>query len=130
MKIKSIRVWIEHLPLTKPYTIAYKVIEDTEIVFLEILLENGIVGMGASNPFEDVIGETPQQTLINLSGDYLQSFVGRDINNYNTLIDEAILHFPHMPGTVAAIDIAIHDKEIAALRFSVGAYCCGCSQHC
>lgn len=109
MKIKSIKVWLEHLPLTKPYTIAYKVIEDTEIVFLEILLENGIVGLGASNPFEDVIGETPQQTLLNLKDDYLQSFVGRDINDYNKLIDEAILHFPHMPGTVAAIDIALHD---------------------
>jgi L-alanine-DL-glutamate epimerase-like enolase superfamily enzyme len=109
MKIKSLRVWIEHLPLTKPYTIAYKIIEDTEIVFLEILLENGVVGMGASNPFEDVIGETPQQTLLNLKDDYLQSFVGRDINDYNNLIDEAILHFPTMPGTVAAIDIALHD---------------------
>lgn len=109
MKIKAIRVWIEHLPLTKPYTIAYKVIEDTEIVFLEVLLENGVVGMGASNPFEDVIGETPQQTFINLKEDYLQSFVGRDINDYIHHIDEAMLHFPKMPGTVAAIDIGLHD---------------------
>lgn len=56
MKIKSINAWLQQLPLTKPYTIAYKVIDDTEIIFLEIVLENGITGIGASNPFTEVVG--------------------------------------------------------------------------
>ena len=66
MKIKSVKVWLEQLPLTKHYTIAYKTIVDTEIIFLEVTLENGITGIGAANPFAEVVGETPAVTLANL----------------------------------------------------------------
>jgi len=109
MKIKSVKTWLQQLPLTKPYTIAYKTITDTEIVFLEILLENGITGIGAANPFAEVVGETPAITLANLQTDFVQQLVGRDIRLFNQLIDEALLQFPHLPGTIAAIDIALHD---------------------
>jgi L-alanine-DL-glutamate epimerase-like enolase superfamily enzyme len=109
MKIQSIKVWLQQLPLTKPYTIAYKTIEDTEIIFLEITLQNGMVGLGASNPFAEVVGETPAITLANLQTDFVQQMVGRDVRHFNQLIDEAITQFPHLPGTIAAIDIALHD---------------------
>lgn len=109
MKIKTVTARLEQLPLTKPYTIAYKTIDDTEIVFLEITLENGITGIGASNPFAEVIGETPAMTLANLQTGFVQHLAGRDIRYFNQLIDEALLQFPHLPGTVAAIDIALHD---------------------
>jgi L-alanine-DL-glutamate epimerase-like enolase superfamily enzyme len=109
MKIKSVKAWLQHLPLTKPYTIAYKTIADTEIIFLEIVLENGIVGLGASNPFAEVVGETPAMALANLQSDFVQQLTGRDIRHFNQLIDEALVQFPHLPGTIAAIDIALHD---------------------
>lgn len=109
MKIKSVKTWLQQLPLTKPYTIAYKTITDTEIVFLEIMLENGITGIGAANPFAEVVGETPVITLANLQTDFVQQLVGRDVRHFNQLIDEALLQFPHLPGTIAAIDIALHD---------------------
>jgi L-Ala-D/L-Glu epimerase len=109
MKIKSIKTWLQPLPLTKPYTIAYKTISDTEIVFLEITLENGITGIGAANPFSAVVGETPSVTFANLQTDFVQQFTGRDIRLFNQLIDEALLQFPQLPGTIAAIDIALHD---------------------
>lgn len=109
MRIKSVKAWLEHLPLTKPYTIAYKTITDTEIVFFEIELENGITGIGASNPFNAVVAETPADTVINLQADFVQQFAGRDIRCFNQLIDESLIQFPHLPGTLAAIDIALHD---------------------
>jgi L-Ala-D/L-Glu epimerase len=109
MKIQSIKVWLQELPLTKPYTIAYKTITGTEIVFLEITLGNGITGLGASSPSPDVVGETPRQTLVNLQQDFVQQFVGRDIRHFNLLIDEANLQYPKLPGTIAAIDLALHD---------------------
>lgn len=119
MKIVSVNAYLQKLPLTKPYTIAYKTIVDTEIVFLEITLENGIIGIGASNPFEDVVGETPAQTLQNLQTDFVQQLVGKDIRCFNQLIDEAIIHFPHLPGTIAAIDIALHDAFCQWLQLPV-----------
>lgn len=109
MKIKSVRSWLQRLPLTKPYTIAYNVIDDTEIIFLEIELENGLVGMGASNPSPEVVGETPTNTAANLQHPFLQQLVGRDIRHFNQLIDEALIQFPDLPGTIAAIDLALHD---------------------
>ncbi len=119
MKITAVRSYLQNLPLTKPYTIAYKVTADTEIVFLEITLENGVTGIGAANPFADVVGETPVQTLTNLQSGYLETFIGKDIREFNDLIDEAAKHFLKQPGTLAAIDIALHDLFGKYLGISV-----------
>jgi L-alanine-DL-glutamate epimerase-like enolase superfamily enzyme len=119
MKIKSVHSWLSHLPLTKSYTIAYKTITDTEVVFLEITLENGMSGIGAANPFADVVGETPQHTLANLQSGYLDQIIGKDIRFFNEIIDSASLHFPKQPGTIAAIDIALHDLFGKFLNISV-----------
>jgi L-alanine-DL-glutamate epimerase-like enolase superfamily enzyme len=119
MKIKSARVWLQSLPLTKAYTIAYKTITDTEIVFLEITLENGTTGIGAANPFADVVGETPAQTLANLESGYLRELTGRDIREFQKIIIESVQHFPKMPGTIAAIDIALHDLFCKSLNISI-----------
>ncbi len=109
MKIISAHAYIEKLPLTKPYTIAYKTITCAEIVFLEIILENGITGMGASSPSADVVGETPEDTLANLQSGFLQDMTGKDIRNFTQIIDDVSTLFPKLPGTQAAIDIALHD---------------------
>lgn len=109
MKIVSIQSWLEKLPLTKPYTIAYKTFYDTEIVFFEIGLANGMKGIGASNPFPEVVGESPQNTLENLQSESVQYLLGKDINNYQYLIHDIVNKLPDLPGTQAAIDIALHD---------------------
>jgi L-alanine-DL-glutamate epimerase-like enolase superfamily enzyme len=119
MRIKTIIASIEKLPLTKPYTIAYHTITDTEIVLLEIVLENGITGVGASNPFAEVVGETPSLAHKNLQTDFVHAFAGRNIHDFETLINEALVHFPHAPGTLAAIDIALHDAFCRHLGISV-----------
>lgn len=109
MRIKSIRAYCQNLALTKPYTIAYQTTSDVENVFLEIELENGVVGLGAANPSPDVVGESPEQTLANLNQEWVAGLVGRDIRYFNELIDEAHQQFPQKPGTLAALDIALHD---------------------
>lgn len=122
MNIQSIKAYLVKLPLTKSYKIAYKDIEDTEIVFLEIGLSNGLTGIGAANPFEEVVGETPAQTLLNLQSNFVDGFIGKDIRCFRQLIQASNLAFPHQPGTIAAIDIALHDLfgkylEIPILSF-------------
>lgn len=119
MKISFIRVYVQILPLTKPYTIAYKTITDTEIVFLEIELENGIIGYGAANPFADVVGETPSVTFQNLKDKITPYLVGQDIRHFNLLIEESYKHFANLPGTQAAIDIALHDAFCKYLDISI-----------
>lgn len=109
MKIVALKPYIKHLPLTKPYTIAYHTFSDVELVFLEIILENGIVGIGSASPAEEVVGETSQQTLRNLQSEFIQQLVGRDIRHFQQIIFETHQHFSHLPGTQAAVDIALHD---------------------
>ena len=109
MKIKAIRSYLKNVRLKKPYTIAYNTYYDVSLAFLEVELANGIIGYGSGSPSEDVVGETTQQTSINLQTDFVQAFVGRDIRQFNELIYETTLQFPIFPGTIAAIDIALHD---------------------
>lgn len=119
MKIHSIQAWQEKLPLTKPYTIAYKTITDTELIFVEVVLENGITGIGAANPFPEVVGETAETTIANLRSEAIQNLKGRDIRMAQQLIAETATNFPNQPGTLAAIDIALHDAFGKYLGISI-----------
>ncbi|QMW05755.1 mandelate racemase/muconate lactonizing enzyme family protein [Spirosoma foliorum] len=109
MRINAVRAYCRDLTLTKPYTIAYQTISAVENVFLEIELANGIIGIGAANPSPEVVGESPDQALQNLQSEWVTSLVGRDIRLFNTLLNEAADHFANAPGTLAALDIALHD---------------------
>jgi len=109
MKITRIESFIKHLLLKKPYTIAYNTYDTVSIVFTKITLANGIVGIGTASPAEDVVGESPEQTLINLESDAVQSLVGSDIRSFLSIITDLRKTFVHLPGTQAALDIALHD---------------------
>lgn len=109
MKIRAVRPFSKKLALTKPYTIAYDTFNDVELAFLEIELENGIVGLGSASPAEEVIGENSQHTLLNLLTEFVQNFVGRDIRHFQQIIFETHQRFPAFAGTQAAIDLALHD---------------------
>jgi len=109
MKIKSIKPYRKNLALQKPYTIAREVITDVENIFFEITLENGIVGIGAANPAPEVVGETPDQTFENLQSSFVESLVEKDIRQFLKHIHFCRDHFSNLPGTQAAIDIALHD---------------------
>lgn len=61
MKIKNIKIWSADLGNTKPYTIAFKTIDEVWNAFVEITLDNGITGIGAANPSEYVTGESFEQ---------------------------------------------------------------------
>lgn len=109
MKIVAVRAFIQHMALTKPYVIAYNTFTDVSIAFLEVELANGIIGYGTGSPAEEVVGETTYTTLANLESDYVQTFVGKDIRHFQQLIFDASVRFSNLPGTLAAIDIALHD---------------------
>ncbi|MBK9013646.1 MAG: dipeptide epimerase [Saprospiraceae bacterium] len=122
MKIKAIRAYSKKMALTKPYTIAYNTYADVELVFMEVELENGIIGIGSASPSEDVVGENPRQTLLNLQTEFVQKIVGRDIRHFQQIIYEARLHFPNLPGTQAAIDLGLHDAFGKYLGIPIAAF--------
>lgn len=119
MKIVAVRSYLTSMALTKPYTIAYNTFSDVSLAFFEVELENGMVGYGSGSPAEDVVGETTAQTAANLQTQFVQNFVGKDIRQFQQLIFETCKHFPHLPGTQAAIDIALHDAFCKFIGISV-----------
>ena len=109
MKIKSVRAYRKNLALQKPYTIARETIADVENIFFEVELENGMKGIGAANPAPEVVGETPDQTFQNLQSDFIEYLIGKDIRHFLHHIYICCEQFKNLPGTQAAIDIALHD---------------------
>jgi L-alanine-DL-glutamate epimerase-like enolase superfamily enzyme len=109
MKIKKITTWKADLVNTKPYTIAFKTVDEVINAFIEITLEDGTTGIGAGSPSEYVTKEHLESTIENLQERNLQYLVGRDVREFNQLIFETNERFPKNPAVCAAIDIALHD---------------------
>jgi L-alanine-DL-glutamate epimerase-like enolase superfamily enzyme len=122
MKIVAVRSYLKKMALTKPYTIAYNTFSDVQLAFFEIELANGMIGYGSGSPAEEVVGETTEQTVTNLQTAFVQNFVGRDIRHFQQIIFETLQHFPHLPGTQAAIDIALHDAFGKYMGISVAEF--------
>lgn len=109
MKIRSVRPSFQSIPLKKPYTIATDSFDRVDLAFLEIELENGVTGQGSASPAPEVVGETPFMTYSSLCSSADELLTGRDIRNYQEIIRDISTRFGHLPGTMAAIDIALHD---------------------
>lgn len=116
MKIKSVRAWQADLVNTKPYTIAFKSIDEVLNGFVEIKLENGMTGIGAGNPSEYVTGESFESMMSTLTEDNLSFLVGRDIEEFQQLNFESWRKFPKNPSARAAIDIALYDTFTKFLK--------------
>ena len=109
MKITKITTWKADLVNTKPYTIAFKTVDEVINAFVEITLGNGTTGIGSGCPSEYVTKEPLESTIATLQEKNLQYLVGRDISEINQLIFETNQKFPKNPAVCAAVDIALHD---------------------
>lgn len=108
-KIKNIEVWSEDLGNTKPYTIAFKTVDEVRNAFVEITLDTGTTGIGSGNPSEYVVGENLKQCLEALQEKNLEFLLGRDIREAHQLMFEIWQKFPRNPSARAALDIALYD---------------------
>jgi L-Ala-D/L-Glu epimerase len=106
-KIKDIAVWSTDLGNTKPYTIAFKTVDEVRNAFVEITLDNGVTGIGSGNPSEYVVGENLDQCLEALQD--IDFLIGRDIRELNQLTFDVWKKFPANPSARAALDIALYD---------------------
>lgn len=109
MKIKSITSWTADLGNTKPYTIAFKTVDEVNNAFVEITLDNGVTGIGSGNPSEYVTGESFSQCKDALQEKNISFLVGRDIREIHQLTFEVWQKFPKNPAARAALDIALYD---------------------
>lgn len=122
MKIKHIKAWSVDLGTIKPYTIAFKTVDEVKNAFVEITLDNGVTGIGAGNPSEYVTGEHFDQTVAALKEESIQFLIGRDIRELHQLTFEVWQKFPKNPAARAALDIALHDAFTKFLNIPLVKY--------
>lgn len=109
MKIKKITIWKEDLELTRPYTIAYQTIGSVENVFVHLEDENGVTGIGAGSPSEDVTGEDIEACEQALNSKLNSILLGQDIRCYRSIVQKLNRGLADTPAAMAAADIAFHD---------------------
>ncbi len=109
MKIKEIRTWSKDLGTSRPYSIAYKTVDQVVNAFVEIELENGITGIGSANPSKMVVGVDVEDTIQQMTPENLAFLENRDIREFEQLVRESQDKLKSLTGVSVAVDIALYD---------------------
>ena len=109
MKIKTVRSRIEQFPLTRPYTIAFRSVDDVEMGLVEVETDSGLVGMGCASPEPYVTGETREACAAALREDELAWLEGSDLRTLPALCRQLAARMGKTPAARAALDMALHD---------------------
>ena len=120
MKITRTKAYAESLSLKRPYTIAYKTVSEVTLVFFEIHTDTKR-GIGAANPSAFVVGESSDQVLEALKEE-TSFLIGKDCRQLPALLRQAEQEFSQRPGTLAALDIALHDLFGQVMDLSIVDY--------
>lgn len=114
--IKKIKLWKERLPLTRPYTIAYKTVSAVENVFVYVESGDGSWGIGAGSPAEYVTGESIDICYKALQDHGKNLLLGKDVRALPEICREIEKTLPKAPAARTAMDIALHDLLAKKLK--------------
>ncbi len=109
MRITAVHSRVESIPLSRPYTIAFRTIAAIATVIVEVHTDRGLVGLGAASPEPYVTGESNEACQAALREDSLQWLLGRDVRMLPALCRELGRRLAETPAARAAVDIALHD---------------------
>jgi L-alanine-DL-glutamate epimerase-like enolase superfamily enzyme len=110
MKIVAAEARTERLPLSRPYTIAFRTISEIETAVVELRDQAGHVGLGAASPEPYVTGETSESCRAALCAPGALDFlVGADLVALPALLADLGVRLPRAPAARAALDMALHD---------------------
>jgi len=109
VKIDRIESWKEHVPLSRPYTIARGTHEAVELFFVRLISDGREIGLGSASPAEPVTGESAADCAAALDEARLAPLIGRDPRQLGTLCTWAGEELAKQPAARAAVDMALHD---------------------
>jgi L-alanine-DL-glutamate epimerase-like enolase superfamily enzyme len=112
-KIKSIEVSKVDLKLTRPYTISFKSVDHVENAILKITLDNGLVGRGAANPSQQVVGESLDEGLTALEeaiegNHHWAGLIGRKIEDIDAICVDIQRHVTSTCARIA-LEVGLYD---------------------
>jgi len=109
MKITRVEIFTEAMPLTRPYTIAFRTVSDVEMTFVALHGQGGVQGMGCASPEPHVTGETREACRGALDAGALQWLQGEDVRTLPRLARRLAEQMRGTPAAQAAVDMALHD---------------------
>ncbi len=109
MKITQVRSWRQAVPLTRPYTIAYKTTDTVDLLFVEVVASDGSTGLGSASPAPYVTGESIEACTSALDPTALAWLVGQNPKHLGALTRAAAEKLASTPAAHAAIDMALYD---------------------
>ena len=117
MKITDVKTEVVHIPLKKPFRIAFAVQDHSVNVLVKIMTDDGLWGIGEAAPFEPVTGENAG-TVLEVLKLFRQGLIGRDaldIEGAHRMMDGLIAG---NTAAKAAVDIALYDLRGKAMGSS------------
>jgi len=110
MRIVRVEVQPVHMRLVEPYTIAYETVECTTNVFVKIVTDKAIAGVGCAAPDEVITGETPE-TVVKAFKDIIgPALRGSDPLRIAKILNRLSIACGGKHASArAAVDMALHD---------------------
>jgi L-alanine-DL-glutamate epimerase-like enolase superfamily enzyme len=109
MLIARAETFAEDVPLTRPYTIAFRTVDRVRMHFVVVHAADGRTGLGCASPEQHVTGETEEACAGALDEAALDWLRGEDVRELPRLCREITRRLPATPAARAALDMALHD---------------------
>jgi L-Ala-D/L-Glu epimerase len=109
MKVAEVEIRVEAVPLTRPYTIAYKSVDAVRLISLRLRTDDGREGFGSASPASAVTGETLEAATAALDGDRLRGLLAAAPDDAREAARALEGAFETTPAAGAALDMALLD---------------------
>ena len=109
MKITEVRLGILSVPLRVPFKTALRTVNSVEDVVVEIHTDTGAVGYGEAPPTGAITGDTIGAILGALRDHLIKTIVGRDVDDFEDLMQAVQKCVVHNTSAKAAVDMALWD---------------------
>lgn len=109
MKITDVRLGILSVPLRVPFKTALRSVSSVEDVIVEIHTDTGHVGYGEAPPTGAITGDTTGAIIGALKDHLIKTIVGRDVDEFEDLIQAVNKCIVKNTSAKAAVDMALYD---------------------
>ena len=109
MKKKDERLGILSVPLRVPFKTALRSVSSVEDVIVEIHTDTGHVGYGEAPPTGAITGDTTGAIIGALKDHLIKTIVGRDVDEFEDLIQAVNKCIVKNTSAKAAVDMALYD---------------------
>ena len=109
MKITDVRLGILSVPLRVPFKTALRSVSSVEDIVVEIYTDTGHVGYGEAPPTGAITGDTTGAIIGALKDHLIKTIVGRDVDEFEDLIQAVNKCIVKNTSAKAAVDMALYD---------------------